>query len=101
MKLPKRRYGQSQTISTVFQQLRKQFDWESRSLETRVEQVWEAVADAELVQNTDRVFVKQHILYVVLSHSALRYRTQTLVPILLQKIQNKLGSNHVKDLRLI
>jgi len=101
MKKQKRRFGRSNGIGSVLDELFKRYGWDEKSLGTRASSAWDALAGKKLVSNTERVFIKSGILYVVIKSPALRYSMRFELDDLKTKINTYLETDSIKEIRLI
>lgn len=101
MKKQKPRFGRANGIGSVLEELFKRYGWDEKSLGTRASSAWDAVAGQELASNTERVFIKSGILYVVIKSPALRYSMRFRLDDLLIKINTYLETDSIKEIRFI
>lgn len=101
MKKGKRRFGRSNGIGSVLEELFKRYGWDEKSLGTRAASAWDTLANKKLVSNTERVFMKSGILYVVIKSPALRYSMRFELEELKTKINTYLETDAIKEIRLI
>lgn len=101
MKKQRRRFGRSNGIGAVLDELFKRYGWDEKSLGTRASSAWDAVAGKKLASNTERVFIKSGILYVVIKSPALRYSMRFELEDLKTKINTYLETDSIKEIRLI
>lgn len=101
MKKQRRRFGRSNGIGSVLDEMFKRYGWDEKSLGTRASSAWDALAGKQLVSNTERVFIKSGILYVVIKSPALRYSKRFELDELKTKINAYLDTDSIKEIRLI
>ncbi|MGB0870802.1 MAG: DUF721 domain-containing protein [Flavobacteriales bacterium] len=101
MKKQKPRFGRSNGIGSVLEEMYKRYGWDEKSLGTRASSAWDVVAGQKLASNTERVFIKSGVLYVVIKSPAIRFNMRGHLDDLLIKINTYLETDSIKEIRLI
>lgn len=86
-----------QTLKDALKDYFNLFQLNNRLHNARIQNHWAALMGANIAEQTQKVWVKNGVLYVTLKSATLKQELSFAKSKIVQRINEKLGEDHIKD----
>lgn len=98
---PKVRSLENQSIATIIQQIVQGYPLESKLNQVRIEEIWVEAMGSGVSNYTQSIYLKRDTLFIKLSSAVLRDELSYGKSKIISMLNQALGSNVIKELKLL
>lgn len=99
--IPKQRRDNTRTIGEAIRELIEAYHLEKKLIETRIINAWTEVAGTYIAKQTHKLYISDHVLYVVIHSSIIKHELHLVHDDLLEQLNSIAEKAYLKKIVFI
>lgn len=88
------------TLKEAIEKFMEQHRHRSKLVQVNIIDNWTKIAGHTIASRTEKIWIKEQVLHIVINSSALKAELQYHKEKLVEKVNKEVGFNHIKDIAL-